>query len=203
MTTHMPAGGSIPPSKKASDAARSRSFAMIPRDVLEDCQLTVVDRAVYGVIALHLYDGVARLSLGRIGKFIGRRRDAVRKALRNLIRVGYVMELPTKNGAHYKLYRLTHSVHATGHQQTHSVSTAAPLAPTKRVMPETSSAGATHTKHVLDLITKGVEENNGRGELTRPDFAKSFEAMMNHARRARAQDSNPEAATENLRCGGG
>jgi hypothetical protein len=143
------------------------------------------------VIALEQYDRdtgpEARLAHSMIGKRVRRKRDAVRRSIRNLKSCGYVIELPTKNGTPFNRYRLTHSVHATGTKATRSNGATGPVVSAPRVAPSTHSNGATHTRQVLDLNTKQVQKNSEERTWERPTFALDYDAFIAQGRRADEQ----------------
>jgi len=132
-----------------------RQYGPIPYDVI-DQQLSPDALAAYNVIVRHAYGNVAVLSLARIGRSVGMKRDWARRPVRELVEAGCIEPIEVPHGFVPK-YRLTHSVHARPHSQ--------PSIPHSRGAMPPHSQGATQPKRGYSFTTD-AHQKNGKEETT-------------------------------------
>ncbi|HKU81651.1 MAG TPA: helix-turn-helix domain-containing protein, partial [Candidatus Tumulicola sp.] len=89
-------------------------FVRLPIDVLNDQRLSDGAIRVYAVMLDASRANQTTISLHRIGERLGRKRDAARRCVRELVQAGHVAELPKRNGQCPKYQLLTRSENATG-----------------------------------------------------------------------------------------
>ena len=98
----------------AARTAPQARFAMLPVDLLNDLRLSAEAVRTYGVLLDVARDGLAKISLRRIGERIGRQERTAEAIMRELKSTGWVEMVEDQNGR-CRVYRLkTPAVHDGG-----------------------------------------------------------------------------------------
>ena len=142
-------------------------YAAIPYDII-DLQLSPDALATYAVIVRHAYGNVAVLSLARISRTLGRKRDWARCQLRELVKAGAVEPIDVPHGSVPK-YRLPHSVHVTGSKPISTRPVGSSQPPHSPEPTGTRWPGPTHTNNASSLSNDARQKNgNEETNTTRP-----------------------------------